>query len=236
MTSVPETACLCSTASVLARNSMAQQRVRLPSGLSWATRTASTGTIAFDGEHSRPGAGQRDRFATHSAVLPWADGRLHRPDDAQVEPSEVAVGRLAVASAGLLTTGSPRKQPPASRPADCPFRTIWAAPHLRAARALWSESGGRGGVSDLGGGEQPTAEASAASRRRGRARPGRGMSPFALAGPAMPDGTRAIEGHLRPHARACVRRPSARKMCLARAGSAPVARSQESRWSTGSTR
>ena len=33
----------------------------------------------------------------------------------------------------------------------------------RAARALWSESGGRGGVSDLGGGEQPTAEASAAS-------------------------------------------------------------------------
>ena len=33
----------------------------------------------------------------------------------------------------------------------------------RAARALWSESGGRGGVSDLGGGEQLTAEASAAS-------------------------------------------------------------------------
>jgi hypothetical protein len=29
--------------------------------------------------------------------------------------------------------------------------------------APWSESGGRGGVSDLGGGEQPTAEASAAS-------------------------------------------------------------------------
>ena len=47
-------------------------------------------------------------------------------------------------------------------------------------------------------------------RRRGRPRPGRGMSPFALAGPAMPDGTKAIEGHPRPHARACVRRPSAR--------------------------
>ena len=33
----------------------------------------------------------------------------------------------------------------------------------RAARPLWSDSGGRGGVSDLGGGEQPTGEASAAS-------------------------------------------------------------------------
>ena len=33
----------------------------------------------------------------------------------------------------------------------------------RAARPLWSESGGRGGVSDLGGGERLTGEASAAS-------------------------------------------------------------------------
>src|SRR5437868_6137636 len=33
----------------------------------------------------------------------------------------------------------------------------------RAARPLWSERGGRGGVIDLGGGGQPTAEASAAS-------------------------------------------------------------------------
>ena len=48
---------------------------------------------------------------------------------------------------------------------DC-YRTIWAAPHLRAARALWSESGGRGGVSDLGGGEQPTPEANVASTSR----------------------------------------------------------------------
>ena len=47
-------------------------------------------------------------------------------------------------------------------------------------------------------------------RRRGRPRPGRGMSAFALAGPARPDGTKAIEGHPRPHTRACVWRPSAR--------------------------
>jgi hypothetical protein len=55
-------------------------------------------------------------------------------------------------------------------------------------------------------------------RRRGRPRPGRGMSSFALAGPAMPDGTRAIEGHPRPHARACVWRPSARPGDVPRSG------------------
>ena len=45
-------------------------------------------------------------------------------------------------------------------------RTISAAPHPRAARPLWFESGRRGGVRDLGGGGQPTAEASAASASR----------------------------------------------------------------------
>jgi hypothetical protein len=55
-------------------------------------------------------------------------------------------------------------------------------------------------------------------RCRGRPRLGRGMSPFALAGPAMPDGTKAIEGHLRPHARAWVRRPSARPENVPRSG------------------
>ena len=51
---------------------------------------------------------RRSCYATHSAVVPRAGGRLHRPDDAQVEPREVAVGRRAIASVGLLTTGSPR--------------------------------------------------------------------------------------------------------------------------------
>ena len=50
----------------------------------------------------------RYAFATHSAVVPRAGGRLHGPDDAQVEPREVAVGRRAIAFVGLLTTGSPR--------------------------------------------------------------------------------------------------------------------------------
>jgi hypothetical protein len=60
--------------------------------------------------------------------------------------------------AGALVT----EQPPRWSSPDCWKRTIWAARHPRST-PLWSESGGRGGVSDLGGGEQPTAEASAAS-------------------------------------------------------------------------
>jgi hypothetical protein len=107
--------------------------------------------------------------------------------------------------------------PPRPWSPDCCNRTIWAAPPLRAARALWSESGGRGGVSDLGAASRPPPKR-APRRRRRRRRPGRGMSPFALAGPAMPDGTRAIEGHPRPHARACVRRPSARPEDVPRSG------------------
>ena len=46
---------------------------------------------------------------------------------------------------------------------DSSYRTIWAARQPRAGRPLWCESGGRCAVSDLGGGEQPTADASAAS-------------------------------------------------------------------------
>jgi hypothetical protein len=53
----------------------------------------------------------------------------------------------------------------------------------------------------------------------------------------MPDGTKAMKDTLglTPERVSGVP-PRGRKMCLAHAGSAPVARSQESRWSTGSTR
>jgi hypothetical protein len=37
------------------------------------------------------------RNATHSAVVSWAAGRPHGPDDAEVEPGEVDVGRRATA-------------------------------------------------------------------------------------------------------------------------------------------
>jgi hypothetical protein len=48
----------------------------------------------------------------------------------------------------------------------CRCRTISAAPHPRAAWTVWSESGRQSGVSELDGGEQPTAEASAPSASR----------------------------------------------------------------------
>jgi hypothetical protein len=83
------------------------------------------------------------------------------------------------------------------------FRTISAATHLRAARPLWSQSGSRGGVNDLGGGEQPTAEASAASTARPPSAKTRNVALCART-PAMPDGTCAIAGHPRPHSRLSV--------------------------------
>jgi hypothetical protein len=43
MTSARGTACLCAAASALAQNLRLSNRPRLPSGLSWATMTASTG-------------------------------------------------------------------------------------------------------------------------------------------------------------------------------------------------
>jgi len=53
-------------------------------------------TEASVGMRSRSaGEDPRHRNATHSPVVPWAGGRLHGPDDAQVEPREVAVGRRA---------------------------------------------------------------------------------------------------------------------------------------------
>jgi hypothetical protein len=114
--------------------------------------------------------------------------------------------------------------------------TIWAAPHLRAAPPLWSESGRGGGVSDLGGGEQPTAEG-ALRRRPGRLRPGRGMCLCARR-PRDARWNKRIERHPRPHARACVPGgpPRGLEMSIAPADSTPMARSQESPRSPGSTR
>jgi hypothetical protein len=63
------------------------------------------------------------------------------------------------------------------------------------------------------------------------------MSSLALAGPAMP----AMEKRLKDTLGVTPERasgvpPRGLEMCLAQADSAPMARSQESRWLTGSTR
>ena len=61
---------------------------------------------------SASSSGARRCFTMHSAVVPRAGGRLHRPDDAQVERREVDVERRAIASVRRLTTGSPRQRQP----------------------------------------------------------------------------------------------------------------------------
>ena len=51
--------CLCTAASVPARDRRLSKRLRLPSGLSWAAMNGLDGTIGFDGTRSR-GVGHRD--------------------------------------------------------------------------------------------------------------------------------------------------------------------------------
>jgi hypothetical protein len=107
------------------------------------------------------------------------------------------ISRAAVISvdAGMLQRGR-RSSVGGNKPelGDCSFRTIWAAPQPRAAPPLWSESGGRCGVSDLGSREQPIEEAP--RRRWGRPRPGTRNVALAVGGPAMPDGTKRFNDSL----------------------------------------
>ena len=143
---------------------------------------------------------------------------------------QVAVGSRAYIS----TQGARRRHRNARVPAR---RNIAQAPLHRPPRRsprdpcrnnLGSAAAAQHGPSGLGAVAAAASATSAAAsspprkraprRGRGRPRPGRGMSPFALAGPAMPDGTKAIEGHPRPHARACVRRPSVRLGDVPRSG------------------
>ena len=63
------------------------------------------------------------------------------------------------------------------------------------------------------------------------------MSPLALAGSAMPDGTKAMKDTLGlTLGRVSGVPPRGLEVCLAQADGTPMARSQESRCSTGSTR
>src|SRR6516165_3736568 len=99
------------------RPSPASPTQKQSSGASWPCR-AQTAAFASSTRArtsrarllrlSRP-LGPRCCNATRSAVVPWAAGRLHSPDDAQVEPREVNVGRRAIASVEHLATGSPHE-------------------------------------------------------------------------------------------------------------------------------
>jgi len=94
-------------------------------------------------------------YATHSAVGPRAGGRLHGPDDAQVEPREVDVGRRAIASVGHLTTGSPRERWRRRRSADDRFdRRSGSVPAIALAtsrrRDVWASGRATPGIAIVG--------------------------------------------------------------------------------------
>jgi len=116
-------------------------------------------------------------YATHSAVGPWAGGRLHGRDDALLEPRGVDVGRHAIASVGHLTTGPPRMESRGiARPDDCIGRWRSLGPAGVARRICVSEERSV---------RSPQGARSTTMRRPARARFGRRIS---QAGPAPQSG------------------------------------------------
>ncbi len=103
------------------------------------------------------------------------------------------------------------------------IRTIWAAPQPRAARPLWFESGGRGGVSDL-------AAASSPPRKRRRVDVKAALGQDAKCRPLRPHAgdarwKRRLKDTLASRPRVCLAsHPRGLEMCLAQADSTPMAR------------
>jgi len=87
----------------------------------WVSRERTTDD--WIGDHlDRPNAGGRAIAMPRTQPSCRGGGRLHGPDDAQVEPREVDVGRRAIASVEHLTTGSPRKESPGRA---TPWLSLW---------------------------------------------------------------------------------------------------------------
>ena len=87
--------------------------------------TTACRVIAYATQDSSAPTAPRYWSATRSAVLPRARTRLHRPDDAQAEPREAGVRRVAAAFFGRRAAGSPRAQPSCrGRPDDCMARMM----------------------------------------------------------------------------------------------------------------
>ena len=107
----------------------------------------------------------------------------------------------------------------------------------RAARHPWSESGGRGGVSDLGAASSPPRkrapppDVGVALDQDAESRPLRSQAP------RCPMEQKRLKDTLGLTPERVSGVPvRGLEMCLAQAGSAPMARPQELRWSTRSTR
>ena len=127
-------------------------------------------------------------------------------------PSGVGRQRRCCSRSGGAANATPKRARLAARAGQSGQRRTFAQHGSSGLGAV----AGAASATSAAAGSSPRKRAS--RRRRGRPRPGRGMSSFGLAGPAMPDGTKAIEGHPRPHARACVWRPSARLGDVPRSG------------------
>ena len=90
---------------------------------------------------------------------------------------------------------------------------------------VWSESGGRGGVSDLGGGEQLTAEASAASTSGAALGQDAECRPLRSQDPRCPMEQKRLKDTLGlTLGRVSGVPPRGLEMCLAQADSTPMAR------------
>ena len=114
----------------------------------------------------RPGGVQIEARDAPGGRRPAARAEA-RPTAPRVRQMRKSAPRVSVLSTTGSSTGRGRSRfndagiasGPLSRRLRLPLSDIWSAPRLRAGRLLCCESGGRGGVCDLGGGEQPAAEA-----------------------------------------------------------------------------
>jgi hypothetical protein len=93
--------------------SAARARGSAPSGVTIAFRESDRPDIPRGndpyGDQGITSARNPARVVCHALTRrAVGGGRLHSPDDAQVDPREVAVERRAIASVGLLTAGLPR--------------------------------------------------------------------------------------------------------------------------------
>ena len=101
-----------------------------------AGRTTETATASGTQRSYRPAASSRSLRQALSCVAARG-GRLHSPDDAQVEPREADVRRRAAAFVGHRAAGSPRKATPARHPsARCLWRRLDHRDRRRAAIPL----------------------------------------------------------------------------------------------------
>ena len=164
---------------VLARNRRSSKRRATVAFAQSQQATAIRGAIGFDGEHSRAGAGQRDRFATFAiarapAAAPRNDGSRSHVLQRSLPCSSRAGGRQWTWAADLLTRGEVSRGgssgPPASRSQPPLMGASYRGGPRGACRAAGSvDSAGTPALSLSLGSSRPPARILAPRSCRGRA-------------------------------------------------------------------